>query len=88
MSKKEKTKLRDQVLLTIKTPFTLQEIPYQGVPQTQTFDIVSYRQHEWVLLFMDKKIWDELVTLCQARGLGPREVLYGSLMKLKKMLVI
>ena len=86
MSKKEETKLKDQIKLSIKTPFVLSEVPSSTPPDSLIFDIRKYRGREWTLLFMDKSFYQEIEELCKKRGLNAREVLYGTLLKLKTLL--
>jgi len=82
----ESTKLRDEIRLAIKTPFTLSEIPYAIPPESKVFDIKNYGLREWTLLFLDKELFKEIEEACKKRGLNPRYVLYGTFLKLKKML--
>ncbi len=86
MSKKERAKLKDRVSLSIKTPFTLSEIPYTVPPDSLVFDIRRYKEREWILLFFERELYDEIEKACKKRGLDVRYVLYGTLLKLKKML--
>ncbi len=86
MSKTERAKFKDQVRLSIKTPFTLSEIPYAVPPDSLVFDIRRYKEREWILLFFERGLYEEIEKACEKRGLNVRYVLYGTLLKLKKML--
>ena len=75
----ERTKLKDKVLLSISTPFEIKEIPYATPPSEKVFDVKDYAGREWTMIFMEKK-------LCKKRGLDPKKVLYGTILKLIRML--
>ena len=84
--KEEKAKLKDKVLLSISTPFEIKEIPYATPPSEKVFDIKDYAGREWTMIFMEKKLYNQIEELCKNRGLDPKKVLYGTLLKLIKML--
>jgi len=83
---KEEAKLEDKVRISIKTPFVLKSIPIAKPPEGDPFDIRDYRGREWTLVFMRKSFFKEIEGLCKERGLNTREVLYGTLLKLRTLL--
>jgi len=82
--KEETTKMKDRVSFSLKTPFILQEISHQAVPAK--FEVKIYRPNKLAFIVLDQEFLEELRKLCQQRGLKVEEVIYGSLLKLKKML--
>ena len=82
----ERTKLKDKVLLSVSTPFEMKEIPYATPPSEKVFDVKDYAGREWTMIFLDKKFFKRIEDLCKKRGLDPRKVLYGTLLKLVQIL--
>jgi len=82
----ERTKFKDKVLLSISTPFEIKEIPYATPPSEKVFDVKDYAGREWTMIFMEKKLYNQIEELCRKRGLDPKKVLYGTILKLIKML--
>jgi len=82
--KEETTKMKDRVSFALKTPFVLEEIPHLSIPGK--FQIKIYRPNKLAFIVLDQEFLDELKALCEQRGLKVEEVVYGSLVKLKKML--
>jgi len=83
--KEETTKMKDRVSFSLKTPFVIQEIPRQAIANSK-FQIKIYRPNKLAFIVMDQEFLEELRILCEQRGLKVEEVVYGSLLKLKKML--
>ena len=82
----ERTKLKDKVLLSVSTPFEMKEIPYATPPSEKVFDVKDYAGREWTMIFMEKKLYKQIEELCEERGLDPKKVLYGTILKLIRML--
>ena len=82
--KEETTKMKDRVSFSLKTPFILQEIPHQVAPAK--FQIKIYRPNKLAFIVIDQEFLEELRNLCEKRGLKIEEFVYGSLLKLKKIL--
>jgi hypothetical protein len=61
-------------------------IPCKDIPSSRLLEIKNYPAQGWVLVYLDKATWSELETLIQKRGLDPRKVVFGTLMKLKDQL--
>ena len=75
-----------KVRVSIKTPFVLKTVPIATPPEGDPFDIRDYKGREWALVFMRKSLFKEIEDLCKERGLNTREVLYGTLLKLRILL--
>jgi len=84
--KEESTKIKDTVKITRKTDLVPFEIPSREIPQSRIFDVRYYRDRLWVLIFMDRETFESLKSLCDARGLDVKKVVYGSIMKTRDIL--
>lgn len=86
MSKDEETQMKDSIRFEKKTILPSETIPTKDIPSPRIFQVKSYRQGEYVIMFLDKKIWDEFQTLCIKKGLDPQKVIYGSIIRAKEIL--
>jgi len=84
--KEEKSKLKDSASFALKTPFVIEEIPHQAIPGSNRFEIKIYRPNKLAFIVIDQEFLEELRNLCEKRGLKIEEFVYGSLLKLKKIL--
>jgi hypothetical protein len=82
----EKSKMKDSVKFRISTKFERKEIPFQMPPSGKALDIKSYHQKDWVLMYFDKNLYDEINTLCKKHNLDTKGVFYGMFMKITKEL--
>jgi len=83
---KEKTQMKDRTLIKITTPLVLNEIPNMEIPSSRLFDVRTYKERNWVLIFFDRDLWENFREVCEKKGLDPKRVLYGSLIKIRKQL--
>ena len=84
--KEESTKIKDTVKITRKTDLVPFEIPSREISPSRIFDVRYYRDRLWVLIFMDRETFESLKSLCDARGLDVKKVVYGSIMKTRDIL--
>ena len=82
----EETKVKDSIKFAKSTAFVPKEIPFQMPPSGKALDIKSYHSKDWVLMYFDKSLWDEITSRCKEKNLDPRGVVYGMLMKIRKEL--
>jgi len=84
--KEETTKAKDSLLISRKTEYVPAELPYKELPNVKVFDARIYKDREWMLFFLEKKFWNELNELCEKKGLDPKKVIWGSIVKSRDML--
>lgn len=84
--KEESTKIKDEIRISRKTDLVPFEITSREIPSSRVFDVRYYKDRLWVLIFMDRETFESLKTLCEARGLDVKKVVYGSIMKTRDLL--
>lgn len=76
--RKEQTKMQEQVFITKTTALCSNPVELADIPEGLVFEVKKYGNSKWVMVFIEKKMFDRLEKACSKHTVPVDKVLYGT----------